>query len=294
MKTIKLFLLFILCFSIVKAQETFEYGMSAWQVINNLPGNTFIIGTNAGNGNTITGANSMYISWNSINYGASNSNGTITAYKKYENVCVSSSIHFDYRINGISPLTNESYYGLVVYSYDSVNWITVDTLRTGNCSLWYNKSVPLVLTPSTTYIGFQYVQVVDSLSICSPLAIDNVILMCDNTLPILLTNFNLFYHDCFLDIYFNTEAEVNTKYLLLQYSVDGILWADLYKFKGQGQSLRQTIYQKKNIPFFPLDIYSYFRMVEIDLLGQPHYYDIFVYSLQADCENNMNYFDILG
>ena len=294
-KIINLFLLFTFLTFNVKSQDTFENGVSPWQFDNNCPGNNFILGTAAGNGFSLPGTKSIYISWDGSSYGAFNSSGTCLAYRRYDNICLQSSLYFNYRINGIlqQPIT-DNYYGLVVYSYDSINWVSSDTLRTGNCFHWYNKNINFTFNQSTVYLGFLYVQDVDSISICSPLAIDNVLLFCNTPLPIILSNFNITYDDCYLDVSFRTEAEINTKEFSLQYSTNALIWMDLCKFKGKGQSLTATDYHKNNIPFFPLANENYFRLCETDVLNNVNYYDIIVYSLINDCENNMEYYDILG
>lgn len=297
---LKLLLLVILvvtsiCYNVI-GQDTFESGIGPWHISSNSPGNGYTVGTSAGNGYTIPGCKSLYVSWNNSSYGAINSPGTCLAYRKYENLCNQSTLHFDYRINGFhSNQITDEYYGVVVYSYDSTTWIYGDTLRNLSCYMWANKSESFVFTSPTVYVGFLYVNDVDSFSVCSPLAVDNVLMTCDTPLPIQLTGFELKYYDCFIDVKFTTESEMNSKVFIIQYSTNATVWSDICKFKAAGQSVNTITYQKSKVPFFPLESEnSYFRIVEVDVFGYMYYYDVTAYSLINDCEDNMQYYDILG
>lgn len=292
-KIINTILLILISLSILAAQDTFEGGIGQWNIQNNCLGNYFMVGTAAGNGISLSGIKSMYVA-NNNNYGVSNCTGDNFIYKKFTNVCLNSTLHFDYRIKGNLLYTNR-YHGLVIYSYDSINWTVVDTLTTNNCYHWYNKSIPFIFTQSTVYIGFKYEQDIDDcIHICAPLAVDNILLICDSPLPILLSNFSIKYADCFIDVAFTTDVEMNTKSFTLQYSSNASIWMDIYKFKAKGQCLVPTTYQRNKIPFFPLLTDNYFRIMETDLMGEIYYYDIVVFSLINDCENNTQYYDILG
>ena len=282
----------------VSAQDTFEGGASPWNFTSTSIGNSFIVDTAAGSGPSIPGGiRSAYVSFDTFKiYGALNSIGACLMYRRYDNVCPHSSLHFDYRISkGIfSYGVTDTYYGQVVYSYDSITWnpLSNDTLLTPDCSLWYNKSIPFVFNQPTVYIGFLFVNNADSMSICAPLAIDNVWLMCDVSLPVTMRDFSVTYIGGVAEVNFFTESELNTDRFIVQYSYDGKEFYDLCDFQAAFISYH-TIHYNKIVSFQPEARITYFKVCEV-VSDNEFCMDIVCVNTSDVPGTNDIYYDILG
>ena len=296
----KLFMILMLCSLNAVSQDTFESGQNPWIFSSTSVGNSFFVGTNAGNGLSLPGNKSSYVSWNNSSYGALNSVGTCLMYKRYDNVCTDPVLRFDYKIKGgtFYP-TNDSYYGKVVYSYDSLVWNNLDndTLTTNNCYHWTSKSIPCSFSFSTVYIGFLFVDNADSISICAPLAcaplaIDNVLLTCNVSLPMKLTNFNPSYINGLIEISFDTESEINTKKFIVQYSPDAFIFEDLCEFDAAFMSYSKIHYEK-HLTFDPTTPVTYFRILEKDIDAEFLYSIVCISTVDVEGVRPV-YFDILG
>lgn len=285
----------------IKAQSTFENALDKWYIQNAYHSNYFRVGYNAGNGNSISGIKSIYVTpFFADNYTYIADSSTCKTFKEYTVVPNSNyTLFFDYKIGGsLGYMYNNmmhTSYARVIASYDSTNWFYLDSTLIISDGSWKQYSCNNIsFNQPNIFIGFQFQTNSNLITFCPPLAIDNVVLVPDVTLPILLTNFIIKYSDCIIDVSFTTSAEVNTKEFYLQYSTNGTIWMDLYRFKGKGTCLTPTPYQRNNIPFFPLMIDNYFRIVEVDVFDNRYNYDIVVLSLVNDCEDNMQYYDVLG
>ncbi len=165
--------------------EDFE-GITSLSTAGSTSPNTWLTSTCAGNGITLPGTKSIYISkggltpndcgaTGSIQYGFDNAaSGTaeMFAYSSIDAACAGTiSVNFDYTITS----TGSEDYAELVYSSDGgTTWITVGSTL-ANSPSWSNTTIalPMVLDYSAFLLGFRYT-FNDSNNAGLPLAIDNI------------------------------------------------------------------------------------------------------------------------
>lgn len=173
--------------------EDFESVGLGWNTTGPTSENDWRVSTCAGNGNTIGGTTSLYISKGGTQPGcgvdgvdqyaytdALSGSDTLIRYKQMDASCYTTmSLQFDYKING-----DASDFFDVVYSTDGINWTSAG-LNIFDQTTWATTttSVPGIYDNSVFYFGFQFVfndNTIDG----DPLAIDNVMLSgTDNVAP---------------------------------------------------------------------------------------------------------------
>ena len=104
-------------------------------------------------------------------------------------------------------------------------------------------------------------------------------------LPVELTTFTATAVDNKqVDLFWNTEAELNCKYFSVQRSVDGSEFAELGNVMGNGTS--QISHDYTFIDQSPLCSVAYYRLMQVDENGDIHYTPIAVATI--NCSNNFS------
>lgn len=175
--------------------ETFESGGATWMSNGNLTPNEWIVDNCAGNGPSITGINSMYISpvggtlpgcdaGETEQYTYENSpsgiQSTITHHTVDAACAVSLQLSYDYTIEGISAQD----FAELVYSTDGgTTWITLGS-ELPFSTMWSTSSLalPASLDGTTFEIGFRFTY--DNATVSgAPLAIDNISITGTDIIP---------------------------------------------------------------------------------------------------------------
>lgn len=111
-------------------------------------------------------------------------------------------------------------------------------------------------------------------------------------LSIELKSFDVKYYNKRVDVEFITSSETNTYKFYIQNSDDLVNFNNLTEFEAAGFSSTDRKYNK-SIDFIPQSDLTYFRIVELDLNGVYHFYD--VHSVNTPTFNiEYYYFDLLG
>jgi hypothetical protein len=122
--------------------------------------------------------------------------------------------------------------------------------------------------------------------------VDGITIYDNGALPIVLKYFNVKYDNKILNIRFITASESNTDKFIVQSSIDLETFENIVYFKGSGFSSTDRIYDKKLI-YDPKSNITYFRLIEIDMNGDVHKYDVI--PLETDNKQiEYYYYDLLG
>ena len=175
--------------------DDFESGLPAWTATDDVTPNFWILEGCAGNGPSIPGSNSMYISiggvtpgcgaTGNIQYSYSNSPAGVqmaTNYTSIDASCASGiQATFDYKIDGVSTQD----FGELVYSLDGgTSWLSASG-ELGQSATWTNTTVNLPATVDgiAFELGFRFTYN-DATITGAPLAVDNLVVTgTDNIQP---------------------------------------------------------------------------------------------------------------
>jgi hypothetical protein len=92
-------------------------------------------------------------------------------------------------------------------------------------------------------------------------------------LPIILSSFKVIKKLSYNEITWKTELEKNNDYFILQRSVDGILWSEIARINGNGNSLLPTLYRWEDKDYKDNSL-NYYTLNQVDFNGDTTYYDI--------------------
>ena len=93
-----------------------------------------------------------------------------------------------------------------------------------------------------------------------------------NTLPIKLVSFNARLDDEIVKLSWTTASEINNDYFTVERSIDGILFEEIIRKNGSGNSTSTLFYFDNDLN--PLNGYSYYRLKQTDYDGHFSYSDI--------------------
>lgn len=162
--------------------ETFETGGATWNTIGTTSENDWITSTCAGNGGTLPGTNSLYITKGGTLPGcgvdgieqhayenAPIGSSSLIRYSQVNGLCYTSmSLSYDFQING-----DANDYAEIVISTDGISWNALSSVLFDSPS-WTNSNltIPALYDNSVYYIGVRFTYdntIIDN----APIAVDN-------------------------------------------------------------------------------------------------------------------------
>lgn len=154
--------------------------------------------------------------------------------------------------------------------------------NTGFDSILYIKVVDVSVSSSFNQFNFE----------SDGYDLDGIEIVEFGPLAIELKSFNVRYSNQNVEVEFVTSSEINTYKFYIQHSIDLQKFDNLFELDAAGFSSSDKRYYK-SIIFSPKSDITYFRLVEQDLNGVYHFYDIKpVYTKSSNIE--YYYFDLLG
>lgn len=165
--------------------DDFESGMTGWNTTGDLAPNFWLVDACAGNGSTLSGSSSLYISKGGSIPGcggtgteqfayesAASGSNEIIVYTTVDATCATSiQVNFDYRIDGVSA---EDFAQLVYSTDNGVSWIPVGP-EFSQSTNWTNNTIalPFLLDGTSFELGFSFTYN-DATINGFPPAIDNI------------------------------------------------------------------------------------------------------------------------
>lgn len=154
--------------------------------------------------------------------------------------------------------------------------------NTGLDSILYIKVVDVSVSSSFNQFNFE----------SDGYDLDGIEIVEFGPLAIELKSFNVRYSNQNVEVEFVTSSETNTYKFYIQHSVDLQKFDNLFELDAAGFSSSDKRYYK-SIIFNPKSDITYFRLVELDLNGVYHFYEVkSVYTTTSNVE--YYYFDLLG
>jgi hypothetical protein len=92
-------------------------------------------------------------------------------------------------------------------------------------------------------------------------------------LPVTLSQFKAVKKSTHNEITWRTETELNNDYFILERSVDGVLWSEIAKVDGNGNSLIPINYKWEDKEYKDNSL-NYYILKQVDFNGESSYYEI--------------------
>ena len=105
----------------------------------------------------------------------------------------------------------------------------------------------------------------------------------ENTLPIILYEFNAKPNNGIVEINWVTKTEINNDYFIVERSLDGINFSEIYRISGAGNS--NTIINYNTIDNKPEKGYLYYRLKQVDYNGNYSYSKIATVKISDNINN---------
>lgn len=190
------------------------------------------------------------------------SNGTTSSCTK-GNVGAASSTP---TVNRNSAMTN------ITHSTNLITAIgTVSGLPTGVSATYSSNTITISGTPTAVAGTYAYTLNPTTSSSCGIAAGSGTITVV-TPVPVELLTFNAILNDNYIEVEWNTSAENNNDFYIIEKSHDGVNWTEVAKIKGAGNSNVKTHYSWLDILMYAG--VSYYKLSQVDLDGTRESFDI--------------------